>query len=706
MAIKRTLLALLMSASFVKAGAQTSPTSVEVTYQLRSSPGSFPLISVPNQDGKSVQIARPITPAWLKLAGDTAYPRSTPLVAQFRLDSMVVNSLSFPDSGFIRDSIIFSYPGTGTVASIKLVTYVKLTLAKSGGIDVTPAKSRYEWVNGAKGSIQIGPLSVRNFESGEISPVTAAVAFKQGGAWLALDSLPANAKTPLTIRLHTDTTGLYHMPAGLDTALVIVTSTMTGLKKAADTAVIEIRVWAQPVLAADRSRVSLEYFADGGGHTTDTISVINTGIVPNNILGREPYPAPLSTSIEYPASQPQGWLDVRLLDATTPARIVFSAKDPANLSYDGTLTAFVTIRDMRTGAATIVETRLDLRPGRGTVLLQKSQSDMVAPVGGVARDSITVFSNDGTLASLAATVQYSGTATGWLSARLSSRVASSSSPATLSLTANAGSFPEGRYEAQVNVQDSVSGSAALVTVTFTISGSQRFRVDSIQGGGSVVEMPPTSRVIWTGGQAPSGVTIRFAAGTGGGWLSARVIGSSVLLQADTAGLAQGEYYAFAEITSQAGGATIPVHLSARGGSSTLKISATRTSLALSSQYARTATIAVGGRGKIAIIDQGEHVEAYLEATSGGALLHIKATEGGADQGGESEKSWVTLSDERESGRVEIEISHIQSVSGEVAIDILGGGTASNTKKTWIDANGNKNGKVDTGDVARLLTGGK
>src|ERR1035437_16304 len=115
------ILALFMSlamflAAAGAASAQTSPSTVSITYKIRSAPGTFPSISVGNQGGKSVQIARPVVPAWLKLAGDTAYPRATPLVAQFRLDSTAINAIIFPDSGAIRDSIVFSYtdPGTST----------------------------------------------------------------------------------------------------------------------------------------------------------------------------------------------------------------------------------------------------------------------------------------------------------------------------------------------------------------------------------------------------------------------------------------------------------------------------------------------------------------------------------------------------------------------------------------------------------------
>ncbi|HZS62693.1 MAG TPA: choice-of-anchor D domain-containing protein [Gemmatimonadaceae bacterium] len=306
--------------------------------------------------------------------------------------------------------------------------------------------------NGSLPSTQT--VTITNTGGGTIGGIAPGTITYSAGAtgWLAASV--TSATTPATMTLTVLSTAL---SIGTYSATVPVTSTTTGVTPLNITVTYSVTA-APPPPTISLSANSVNFNATSGGSVpaSQQITVTNSGSGTLNGL---------TAPVSYTSGS--GWLTATLGSATAPATLTLT---PNSVLAVGTYSATVAVTSASAAnspqniTVTYTVTQAPVISLSGTTanfLSQKANSDP-------ANQQIAVSnSGGGSLTGLSATVNYSGSTTGWLAATVASAAPLSPSSTPLTLQVTTGTITPGTYSATVTIASTVPGvTSKNVTVTF------------------------------------------------------------------------------------------------------------------------------------------------------------------------------------------------------------------------------------------------
>ena len=354
---------------------------------------------------------------------------------------------------------------------------------------------------------------------------------------------------------------------------------------------------------------SSEVFAATQGQASPAaqrVSITNTGGGALSGIG---------TVVSYGNGQPTGWLTATLDTTTAPATLTLTPK--TNTLAAGAYAATVQVTSPTAANAPIpVSVSLLVSAVTPSSIALATKNVAFAGTSGAANPPAQTVAitngGGGTLTGLSlGAIVYGAGAAGWLTAVL----ASTSAPASLTLTTAIGALAAGSYSAVVPVQAAgASNSPQQVAITLTVTSSTAVPTLALsptsaafgaaQGGASA---PPQSITVQNAGGGSLGAlalgAIAYGAG-GTGWLVATLSGSAapatLTLTASPLALPAGTYTAIVPVTS-AGVANSPQSV--------------------------TVTLTVGAAASIVATPGTVAFSASLGSNSGGQVVNV--TNGGA-----------------------------------------------------------------------------
>jgi hypothetical protein len=362
----------------------------------------------------------------------------------------------------------------------------------------------------------------------------------QPSGWLTATLAATAAPTQLAVRV---------VPAALQPGTYSATISVAGSNatNTPQTITVTATVAVPPTLVLSSGAVNFNATSGGANPPAQTVNVTNGGS--GTITG-------LAATVTYAGGQPNGWLAASLSATSAPA--VLTLTPTLGSLANGTYTATVSVAG--TGAAnsprTIAVTMV-VGPGP-SIALSSSSIGFQSDVGGAnpAAQPVTITNaGGGSLTGLAATVTYGAGATGWLT---TVSLDGSTAPATLTLRPTVGTLASGTYTATVAVASPVaSNSPRTVTVTLTVGpppalvlGTTGVSVSANRNAASATVQVAVTR---QGGGVITGLTVSTSYGSGNGWLTATLAGTStpttLNIQAAAGSLAPGTYTATVSVAT-------------------------------------------------------------------------------------------------------------------------------------------------------------
>lgn len=406
-------------------------------------------------------------------------------------------------------------------------------------------------------------IAVTNEGGGTLWGLGASVTYSTGqpGGWLSTSLSPSTA--PSALSLGVDAGGL---GVGQYTATALVVSPAASEARPVD---VTLTVAPRPpAVVVSNAAVGFLGRIGEADPAAQAIAVSNGG---GGLL------TGLTSTVNYGAGEPAGWLQTALSSAQAPATLDLAAT--TNGLPPGTYSATVDVAASNVASATVEVTLVVLPPlSPPAIALSTGSLSFRATVGSAPTPVQTVqVTNAGgsSLTGLSAVPRYAaGQPSGWLSAALSDTIA----PTPLALVASSGALAPGTYTADVEVAStSASNSPAVIRVTFLVDpmpvppvivlspSSVSFAV--IAGS---ADPPPQLLSVTNGGQgvlSALSVSVLHATGQPSGWLQATspdtVAPAVITLQPLSSGLGPGSYSGFVRVSSTLAGVladSIPVTL--------------------------------------------------------------------------------------------------------------------------------------------------
>jgi uncharacterized protein YjdB len=380
---------------------------------------------------------------------------------------------------------------TASVGQISGTTRVTVLRPPVARVDITPATVTF-------GRSQTRQLTASVFAADNTALANRTVTWTTSNTAVATLSATSGTSVTVTAVAPGDAT---------------VSATSEGVKRDAT-----VTVQPDPVIAFAPASASFGSTAGGANPAAQTVTVANSG--GGTLSGLA------AGAVTYTAGQPTGWLTAAFEGSTTdPAPLTLRATT-GSLAM-GTYTASVPVTSSLAGvnAKTFPVT---FNIGSALVLgAAPSSVSFTAPAstGNPAAQTVNVISVNGTpITGLGVSaVEYgAGQPTGWLTASL----ASTTTPATLTLTAATGTLATGTYTANVPITAaSATNTPFRIPVTFVVPAAL-ISLSSPTAGftatQSIGTAPSQSIVVSNGGRGTlSGlsVTVSYAGGPSG-WLSA------------------------------------------------------------------------------------------------------------------------------------------------------------------------------------------
>jgi hypothetical protein len=267
-----------------------------------------------------------------------------------------------------------------------------------------------------------------------------------------------------------------------------------------------VTVTASPAIAVAPVELSFTGAQNGANPGDRTVAITNSGT--GSLTG-------LAVNIRYSSGQPRGWLSASLSGTTAPATLLLSASQSG--LAPGTYTAVVDVSSSAASNSPVgIAVSLIVQAAQPSIGLSATSVSFTASAGGPNPSPQTVSVSNaggGTLGGLSTSISYSGSGGGWLDASLSGTTA----PATLTLSAAAGSRTPGTYQATVRVSSSQAvNSPQEIQVTLTVVADGG--VPGVPGDVTGTRLSATRiQLAWTPPGGQTHYDIRRRVGTGGGW---------------------------------------------------------------------------------------------------------------------------------------------------------------------------------------------
>ncbi len=297
-------------------------------------------------------------------------------------------------------------------------------------------------------------VTVSNGGAGQLSGLSVGAITDSGGlpvGWVTatLNRVFAPAKLTVTVA----------PPAGVAAGRYVVTIPVVSSVASNSPSTVQVAVIVPPPsIALSASLLTFAAGTGSGGGPAQLIDVIE----PNgNVVGG------LSAKIAYASGQPTGWLRATLSATTTPASIAVIATAGAGLAA-GSYNATIQVNGAgTTGGAQSVDVAFTVTGTAPVIAISRSNvSFLLAPNGGLSPFETVDIANavPGTIPGLAIKTTYAtGQPTGWLRTTLSAK----STPASVTMSADAGALIEGQYDATVAVSGT-GVSTQTIAVRLTI----------------------------------------------------------------------------------------------------------------------------------------------------------------------------------------------------------------------------------------------
>ena len=454
------------------------------------------------------------------------------ITVQTEVSSSGADTISVGFGGFSSLSGLQLYAGTATI-----------TVFAGAPSASAPVPASYVGPGANIKTLALAPHTVA-FSIGGTAQLSVT-ATDSANAAMAPDSVPVVFITRNASVASVDGAGLATAKANGST-WVIAQSVAHGSIK--DSAQVTVAPAAPPAIGLSATTASFADTVGGGAPADQTINVTNSGAGTLSGLA--------VGTISYGAGG-TGWLNASLNSATAPATLTLHV-NPASLGA-GHYTATVPV----TGSSASnnpqnVSVSLDVVAGPA-IALSQTAAGFNFTIGGAnpADDTVNVTNaGAGSLTGLAVgTITY-GTATGWLSASLTTTTA----PAKLILHVTPGSLTAGSYTANVPVTSPVaSNSPRTVSVTFTVTGVPSIGLSATTATftDTIAFTNPSDQTIAvtnTGSGALTGLTVgAINYGSGSGWLSGSLntatAPATLTIHVNPASLAAGHYTATMPIQS-------------------------------------------------------------------------------------------------------------------------------------------------------------
>lgn len=319
-------------------------------------------------------------------------------------------------------------------------------------------------------------VQVSNVGGGELTGLVLDLPRYDAGqptGWLSATLNRTTAPATVTLEVTTGT-----LAAGNYTARLPVTASRLGVLPHDLIVTFEVR----PKSGLRLSSNTIQFSAIEGGGDPDPQGVEVTSTGSTEVGG-------LAGTISYRSGEPTGWLTASL-GTTTPTSMTLAAI--TGTLAGGDYHATVTVTGSGVDPKPVEVTFSILR--RRILAVSPDNIRFSAAVGGgnpADQDVAVTAQAAGPISELAATISYTaGQPTGWLTASL----ASTTTPATLTLSAATGSLAQGTYTATVTVTGLLADPAS-VTVSFTLgdgptvnlTGTWIYQTGTLTGnGGSLV----------------------------------------------------------------------------------------------------------------------------------------------------------------------------------------------------------------------------
>ena len=288
-----------------------------------------------------------------------------------------------------------------------------------------------------------------------------------------------------------------------------------------------VEVLAAPEIELGRDSVAFVGLVGGGDPAPVEVPVTNAGT--GTVDG-------LRASVSFAPGQPVGWLTPILQGTSTPTgvRLVVSSGSLAPGTYEATVQVFSTTPGVRNSPAEI-RVRLQMFDDRPFIVAQPPEVLFSATVGDDPLPPRTVgVSNGGAgdLTGLSVQILFFGDEAGWLMGAL----AGATAPTELVLTADPGTLPVGRHEAEVRISSPVAPNSPLSLPVAIDVGSLPIADLSVRkSGATTADVEDTVRMIVTVenlgpaegldvvavDSVPGGFSVVSA--TGGGEISGRIV---------------------------------------------------------------------------------------------------------------------------------------------------------------------------------------
>jgi len=387
-------------------------------------------------------------------------------------------------------------------------------------------------------------VTITNAGGGTLSGLSAAISYAAGSNWLGATFDTTSAPARLTLQPVVGT-----LFAGFYSATVLVSSSSAGV--VAQSFDVSFTVAPRPKISLSPSSLSFSASTGGGNPVAQVVTI-------NNLGGGSLADLALGT-VAYGSGS--GWLTTATLDLTKTPPVINVQPGTGTLGA-GTYTATIPVTS--TNASNTATLSLSFTVAQGvippTIGLSSNTLAFSGTVGGSVSGPQTLTitnTGGGALDTLSAPVTYTS-GSGWLS----TAIAGTASPYSLTVTAALGTLAAGTYTATIAVTSTAAGvtnSPQNITVTFTVAppppkiqlGSAAFTFNAYNGG--ALPAVQTDLVTNAGGGSLTQLAASVSYATGSGWLSASwnttTAPATLSLQPNSATLANGTYNATVSVTS-------------------------------------------------------------------------------------------------------------------------------------------------------------
>lgn len=417
-----------------------------------------------------------------------------------------------------RGRVVALAPGTATITARlgQATGTAAVSIGARGLLSLSAGALVFDAVTGgAAPASQI--VHVGSGNDGVVMGLSADVSYEAGAeGWLSAsfdsDRAPANLDVGVT------PAGL---PLGVHRAAIQIVS--ESAENSPSTISVQLSVVEPlPSIVLSVDRLSFD------GSETKAVTVSNGG--PGSLTG-------LYALVEFPTGGPQEWLSVVLSDSEAPTTLAVGADDSGLLA--GQYSARIVVGSLD---APVPVSTIDVALSGGgpppVLELRPSSAGLAATPGGSAQATVSVSNGgSGGITDLATTVGYAaGQTKGWLTSTLDS----STTPATLVLSASAAGLAAGTYQASVEVVGSAPNAPVLLPVNFVVGGGPSIP-SAPEGLSATVQGTTTVHLAWTDNSAgESGFSLRRRV-NGSLWQTLGSVGPNVTMFAD-AGVAAGATY--------------------------------------------------------------------------------------------------------------------------------------------------------------------